>query len=217
MHALSYVLAGAAALSLVHCGADRSRPPDTSSTRMWIEGEPEEEEMTPAARIDTSQPAAAAAKPAVESLSDAQIMAVLSSTNEAEIQQARLALRKSRHAQVRKFAQLMISDHGAVQKKEQRLVQTSGIRPSGSTLLSDLNTNTQSAAQTLQTATATEFDRAYMSVQVTSHQQVLAALDSELIPAAQNSELKALLEQIRPIIEHHLQQAQQIQQSLSNQ
>jgi putative membrane protein len=217
MHALSYVLAGAAALSLVQCGAERSRPPDTTSTRMWIEAEPEEEEMTPAALIDPAQPGALTARPPVESLSDAQIMAVMSSTHEAELQQARLALRKSRHAQVRKFAQMIISDHGSVQKKERRLVQSSGIAPSGSNLLSQLNTNTQAAAQMLQTADATEFDRAYMSVQVSSHEQVLAALDNELIPAAQNSELEALLEEIRPIVEHHLQQAQQIQQSLWNQ
>jgi putative membrane protein len=207
------MLAGAIALSFVQCGADRSREPaTTSTTRMWIE-EDEPTDMTPAALVEPRP--AASAQPAVEVLSDAQIAAVMSAANEAEIQQARVALRKSKHASVLSFAQMMISDHGAAQKKQQTLMKSSGITPSGSNLLSQLNINAQSAAQVLQTATDADFDRAYMGAQVSAHQQLLDSLDKELIAAAQDPALKALLEEIRPIIDHHLQQAREIQQSLS--
>ena len=59
-----------------------------------------------------------------------------------------------------------------------------------------------------------DFDRAYIAHEITMHQNVLNTLDQTLIPNAQNAELKALLQKVRPLIESHLQMAQQIQTSL---
>ncbi len=204
-----HVFAGAFALSFIQCGADQGRTPDTTTTRMWIE--PETVEMTPAARFDR---AATPSQP-VEALSDEQIAAVMSAANEAQIQQARLAQRKGKHQRVRQFALMMLRDHDSAAKKQQSMMQASGMRASGSNLLGEINTNEQSAAQTLQTASPSDFDHAYMNVQVTSHQLLLNALDRELIPAAQNAELKTLLEESRRIVEQHLEQAREIQKTLS--
>jgi putative membrane protein len=44
---------------------------------------------------------------------------------------------------------------------------------------------------------------------------VLDALDKTLIPGAQNAELKALLEQVRPQIAAHLARAKEVQSGLN--
>jgi putative membrane protein len=46
------------------------------------------------------------------------------------------------------------------------------------------------------------------------HETVLQAIDSTLIPSAQNAELKALLQQVRPAIQAHLDMAKGIQTEL---
>jgi len=48
---------------------------------------------------------------------------------------------------------------------------------------------------------------------VAYHQAVLDALDKTLIPNAQNAELKALLEKVRPAFVAHLDMAKKIQSS----
>jgi putative membrane protein len=58
------------------------------------------------------------------------------------------------------------------------------------------------------------FDRAYADNEVAYHQQVLDAIDKVLIPNAQNAELKALLEKVRPAIAAHLDHAKMLASSL---
>jgi putative membrane protein len=58
------------------------------------------------------------------------------------------------------------------------------------------------------------FDAAYIAREVAYHQAVLDALDQVLIPGAQNAELKALLQEVRPAIAAHLALAQQTQGKL---
>ena len=70
---------------------------------------------------------------------------------------------------------------------------------------------------TLGGQTGAGFDRAYIDHEVRYHQQVLDALDNTLIPGAQNAELKALLQQVRPNVAAHLERAKSIQTSLGTQ
>ena len=66
----------------------------------------------------------------------------------------------------------------------------------------------------LQGLSGAEFDRAYIDNEVAFHQQVLDAIDTTLLPHAQNAELKSLIEQVRPAIAGHLEMARQVQTSL---
>ncbi|MEP6744730.1 MAG: DUF4142 domain-containing protein, partial [Gemmatimonadota bacterium] len=44
------------------------------------------------------------------------------------------------------------------------------------------------------------FDRAYIDREIAYHQAVLDALDGLLIPTTDNADLKALLQQVRPVV-----------------
>jgi predicted outer membrane protein len=67
----------------------------------------------------------------------------------------------------------------------------------------------------LKQADATSFDSLYISAQVQQHQEVLDMLNGQLIPAATNPELKAQLEKAHTMVQKHLTDAKDIQQSLT--
>jgi putative membrane protein len=50
---------------------------------------------------------------------------------------------------------------------------------------------------------------------LTYHEAVLKAVDTTLIPSAQNAELKALLVKVRPAFVAHLEHAKQVQATLA--
>ena len=62
-------------------------------------------------------------------------------------------------------------------------------------------------------AKGADFDRTYIQQEITAHQAVLDLAD-RAHQAAGNAELKALIEQARPLIENHLKQAQAIEKQL---
>jgi putative membrane protein len=58
------------------------------------------------------------------------------------------------------------------------------------------------------------FDQEYASHEVAYHQAVIDAATKTLIPNAKNAELKSALEGAAPLLQGHLQHAQQLQQTL---
>src|SRR3954453_5459707 len=73
-------------------------------------------------------PAAAWAQPAAKP-NDAQIAHIAYTADNIDIQMGQLALRKSKNAQVRDFAQEMVRDHTAVNDKALALVKKLGVQP----------------------------------------------------------------------------------------
>jgi hypothetical protein len=59
-----------------------------------------------------------------------------------------------------------------------------------------------------------DFDKSYIDAQVKEHKAVVDLIDNQLAPNAKSSEVKALLQSLRPKIEGHLKQAQAIQKAL---
>jgi len=58
------------------------------------------------------------------------------------------------------------------------------------------------------------FDQEYAAHEVAFHQAVIDAASQTLIPNAQNAELKSALQGAAPLLQGHLQHAQQLEQSL---
>ena len=72
----------------------------------------------------------------------------------------------------------------------------------------------EQSRQQLDGLSGAAYDKAYMDHEVAYHQQVLDALDQQLIPGAQNAQLKDLLQKTRPAIAAHLDMAKQIRDQL---
>jgi putative membrane protein len=159
----------------------------------------------------------AAAPTAAQTLNDPQIAHAAVTANSIDSATGALARPKAQNAQVREFAQLMIRDHGAVNKQAAALAQRLNLTPADNDMSRQLQQGAEQARTNLRGRSGAEFDRAYIDHEVQYHQQVLDALDRTLIPGAQNAELKTLLQQVRPNVAAHLERARSIQGTLGRQ
>ena len=144
-------------------------------------------------------------------LSDAEIMSVLSTANMGEISQGQIALQKAQHIQVKNFAQKMVTDHTDNNQKGQALGARLGITPQNNDISMKLKKDSDDIIMKLNKVDMKDFDKEYMDSQVKIHKMVLKTIDDKLLPNAQNAELRNLLVQTRPAIAMHLQMAEQLQ------
>lgn len=148
-------------------------------------------------------------------ITDANIAAILSAANQAEIRPSQLAQQRAQNQQVRQYAQRMITDHTALEDSMQALTRQHNITPQDNQLSRQMLAQTDSVTQRLQGLQAAEFDREYMRFMVQSHQMTLDTIDRQLLQSAQNPQLRTAVEQrVRPAVAGHLQEAQQLQGNL---
>ena len=155
----------------------------------------------------------AAAPGTAGAMTDAQILAQMSVSNGAEISSSQLAQPKARNQQVKDFARDMIAEHQAMQGQADSLATRTNITPSpaqGDTLQQALDRGRE---QLQGQAAGAEFDRMYMDMQVTAHEGTLALLNNAR-GAAQNADLRALIDQAIPKVQQHLDRARQIRGAL---
>lgn len=161
-------------------------------------------------------PVVVVVEPPPTPFSDGQIAAITDAANSSEVEQATLAQSRARDARVKKFATMMITDHSAAKRQQADLVARVGITSVDSKRSTAMKEESNRAIESLKALNRNEFDRAYIDLQVDGHQKVLDSFDNELIPNAKNADFKAALVEFRPTVEHHLREAQDIQQSLAS-
>lgn len=207
-------------LPFIQCGGDQksaeapptmpSAEPPTDQTLETDAGTAQTPEgldiATPTAETST----APAAKP--EALTDAQIAAITEAANSAEIAQAKVAQLKSKDADVKSFAAMMIVHHGDAKQKQAKLK----LKTEESGLSTAMNADAGATLDTLKTDSGKDFDAIYIRAQVTGHQKVLDAINDKLLPNVKDASLKAYLQEIKPKVEEHLKQAIQLQHSLDS-
>lgn len=159
----------------------------------------------------TVQPAATPAPP---TLGDPEIAHIATTANTLDIEGGELAKSKAQNAEVKQFAQRMVTEHTASNEEATALAQKLALTPADNATSQQMKSEHETAKATLQTATGAAFDKAYIDHEVSMHQNVLNALDTQLIPAAQNAELKALLEKARAMVSSHLEAAKALQAKL---
>jgi len=125
---------------------------------------------------------------------DPQIAHIAYTAGQLDITAAEQALRKSSNADVVAFAQVMARDHKAVNEQALALVEKLGVTPEDNATSQALASAAAAKLAELEALEGAAFDAAYVANEVAFHQAVNTALADTLIPAAQNAELKALLE-----------------------
>ena len=160
-------------------------------------------------------PAPDTAKPAAAALNDAQIAHIAVTANSIDSAAGVMAKQKGTAKSVKSFAQTMIDDHTAVNKQAVALATKLKVTPEDNDVSKSLKSGADASTSSLQGKSGADFDKGYIDNEVTYHQNVLDALDKTLIPGAQNAELKALLQKVRPAVAAHLERAKGIQTSLN--
>jgi putative membrane protein len=164
--------------------------------------------------IATSVLALSAVVASAQSVNDAQIAHIVVTANQVDIDAGKLAESKGKSADVKAFGKQMVTDHTGVNKSATELVTKLKVTPQDNATSKSLKAGGDKNVANLKTLKGAAFDKAYIDNEVTYHQAVLDAVDKTLIPSAQNAELKALIQKVRPAFVAHLEQAKKVQSSL---
>ena len=146
---------------------------------------------------------------------DPQIAHIAYTAGVIDVEAGKLALEKSQNEDVRSFAQRMIGDHSAVNDQALALVKKLNVTPEDNPTSQSLTKEADATRKKLAGLTGAAFDKAYVDNEVAYHKTVNGALTTTLIPDAQNSELKSLLQNGLNVFEAHLEHAERLAQQLS--
>jgi putative membrane protein len=150
-----------------------------------------------------------AAKP-----TDPQIAHIAYTAGQLDIEAAKQALKKSKNKEVRAFATDMVRDHTAVNKQALALVKKLKVTPEDNDTSRALTKQAAAKREELAKLNGAAFDKAYVDNEVAYHKTVNGALQSTLIPSANNAELKSLLETGLKIFQGHEQHAEHVASEL---
>ena len=149
-----------------------------------------------------------------QSVTDAQIASIVVTANQVDIDAGKLAQTKATNAEVKAFAERMVTDHTGVNKSAVDLVTRLKVTPADNPTSKSLKAGGDKNLAQLNKLSGAAFDKAYIDHEVVYHQQVLDAMDKTLIPGAANAELKALLVKVRPAFVAHRDHAKKIQSTI---
>ena len=213
-----HTLLGVITIALMGCAKQETTPEPEVATAPPPPAEaapmPPPAPAAQSAETASAAPAPAPEPPKAEPLTDEQIVKIVDTVNAAEIEQAKLAQKKSKNAKVKKFAAQMIADHNQAKNKANAWVKKAKITPADSTVGSDLASKTTQSLEMLKT-TETDFDKAYIDGQIEGHQKVLDVFDKDLLPNAKAEDLKKFLTDTRATVDKHLTHAKEVQAALA--
>ena len=158
---------------------------------------------------------ATASAPAQAPPTDPQIVGIVVTANQIDIDAGKLAISKTHNKQIHNFAQQMITDHSALQKSVFDLGVKLHIAPADSDTSRSLKKQASEITARLKSLTGAAFDKAYIDIEVSYHKAVIEAVIKVLIPNAQNAELKSALTGAAPLFQAHLEHAEHLQAGMA--
>jgi putative membrane protein len=141
---------------------------------------------------------------------DPQIAHIAYTAGVIDIAAAKQALGKASNKEVKAFAQDMVRDHEAVNKQALDLVKKLKVTPQDNDTSRKLSKDAGSKRAELGKLKGAAFDKAYVANEIAYHKAVNSALETTLIPNANNAELKSLLQTGLKIFQGHEQHAEQL-------
>jgi putative membrane protein len=145
-------------------------------------------------------------------MTDANILALMAMSDSMEIAAGQLARTKARDAKVKRFAQMMVTEHTKMKKEGEELVNKAQVTPQ---MPSNMPMSMDMSAQmdSLRNASGAAFDVQYINQQVMMHEMVLQQLNGA---SPQDDALRAHVEKAKQHVQKHLEEARTIQSGLAN-
>jgi putative membrane protein len=126
----------------------------------------------------------------------------------AEVEMGKLAQQKASDAQVKDFAQRMVTDHTKANQELMSLASSKGAQPPAA-----LDRSHRKDAEKMGKKSGADFDRDYMASQVTDHRKAVSDF-KKAADSAKDPELKAWAAKTLPTLEEHHKTAQTLHDSL---
>jgi putative membrane protein len=195
MHIRNVALAATLAL-LVACGSEnRTGQPETDTT-----GSVQSVQQTSDTASATTTGAGSGTL-TVMSNEDKEFVTKAGMGGLAEVQMGNLALQKASNADVKAFAQRMVTDHSKANAELAQFATTKGLA-----LPTELSGEHQSGYEHLNSLSGAAFDKAYMEHMVSDHEKDVAEFD-KASTSATDADLKAWAGKTLPTLKEHLEQA----------
>ena len=149
-------------------------------------------------------------------VSDMDIAHIAYTAGNIDIRYAHLALAISETPAVREFAETMIRDHTAVNQKALALLEKLGATPTNNDTSRQLERDAETMRTELMALRGEAFDKRYVANELSYHEFVNGAVESQFIPNAQNEEFKNLLASALRTFKIHEGHARQLNAKVGN-
>lgn len=133
----------------------------------------------------------------------AEVLGKLHRSNLKEIEMGKMARSHGTSKEAKAFGKTLVDDHSAADKKVSKLAKEEKI---------DLTASTPPAAPEQKMTMGKDFDVAFGRAMVEDHKKDIAEVKAAR-DATQDAKLKALLEELLPVLEKHLEIAQKLADS----
>jgi putative membrane protein len=146
---------------------------------------------------DTTTNAAATGGIAVDK-SDAKFATTAANGGMAEVALGKLALQKTANAQIKDFANMMVTDHGKANDELKAIAKTKNI-----TLPDSVDSDHQKKIADLSQKTGKDFDKAYVDAMIDGHKKTLDLMQ-DAAKNCKDADLKAFAAKTAPTVKMHL-------------
>ena len=169
-------------------------------------------------------------------MDDAAIFAMLEKANTAEIELGDLAARMGSSTEVKELGKTFAAAHTQARQKARDLATKIGVKPAmpdhakkemkemkdsaaakypADTVGKDMARSHEANVNKLRGLKGAEFDVAFIAREIDHHTRMIDAVENKFIPAAKNAELKAFLNELKPSLQSHLDQARALEKKLA--
>ena len=145
---------------------------------------------------------------------DPQIAHIAYTAGAIDVAAAKQAISKASSKDIKAFAEDMVRDHEAVNKQALDLVKKLKVTPEDNDTSKALSKQAADKLAELAKLKGADYDKAYVANEVAYHKAVNGALETLLIPSANNAELKSLLQTGLKIFQSHQQHAEHVAAAL---
>jgi putative membrane protein len=128
-------------------------------------------------------------------------------SDQAEITLSQLALERASSPEIKQFAQTMVTDHTKSTSLLKPIAADHGVN-----LPESRGPQIDEKVKRLEKQSGAAFDKTYIEIMVTDHEEVLHAFEAEAGKAA-DPQLKDFIVTVQPIVANHLQMAKAIRQN----
>lgn len=164
-----------------------------------------------AATLTTISTARAGAQgAAAPKLDDPTIVAIFDNANTWDIATGGLGAKKGTTKEVRDFGAQLVRDHTNVRKQGRDLAKKLGVTVPALPKDFAMKKDHDAAMKKLQGLSGKAFDKAFLQHEVDYHKAVIDAVNTTLLPALKNQEVKDLVTKIAPAFKAHQDMAQNL-------
>lgn len=147
--------------------------------------------------------------------SNAQIVKILVTANQGEVDLAKLAKTNAENAEIKSFAEKVLKNYNLNIKQTVEIAMKNNISPEDNLKSNEIKQESAQDKDMLKDLKGRNFDLTYINNQVTVHQKILQTLETLLIPSAKNKNLLEHLNKTKDKVGEHLDQAVKLQTRLA--